>query len=249
MMVGLHALVAQLDRALGYEPRGQRFESSPVHIFFLMGSLMILEMFASGPIETNTYIVGCAKTKQACIIDAPQGCLKKVEESLEKHQLILSKILFTHSHWDHTAEAFLLKERFNVPLLIHALDAENLSVPGSDGLPLFIPIQGVKPDVLFQDKDVITVGELQFEVIATPGHTPGGVCFYLSKEGVLFSGDTLFKNSMGRIDFPQSDSSSMWKSLKRLAALPAETKVFPGHGPSTTIGAEKWMETAEKRWG
>lgn len=209
---------------------------------------MILEMFASGPIETNTYLLGCSRTKQACIIDAPQGCLKRIEELLKKHQLILSKILFTHSHLDHTAEAFLLKERFDVPLLIHSLDAKNLSDPGSDGLPLFLPVKGVKSDVLFEEGDVIRVGDLQLQVIFTPGHTPGGVCFYLQKEHILFSGDTLFKNSMGRIDFPQSDPSSMWASLKKLARLPPETKVFPGHGPSTTIGAEGWMAAAEKRW-
>jgi glyoxylase-like metal-dependent hydrolase (beta-lactamase superfamily II) len=210
---------------------------------------MILEMFSSGPIETNTYILGCSKTGKACVIDAPQGCLKHIEKVLEKHNLSLSKILFTHSHWDHTAEAFLLKEHFKVPLLIHALDAKNLIEPGSDELPLFFPIQGVKPDLLFEEGDVILVGELELEVIATPGHTPGGVCFYLAKEGVLFSGDTLFKNSMGRVDFPQSNPNNMLKSLKRLAALPPQTKVFPGHGPSTTIGAESWMETADKKWG
>ena len=210
---------------------------------------MILEMFASGPIETNTYILGCSKTSKACVIDAPQGCLHKIEKILEKNELTLSKILFTHSHWDHTAEAFLLKERFKVPLLIHKLDAHNLIEPGSDELPLFFPVQGIKPDTLLEDGDLISVGELELEVIATPGHTPGGVCFYLAKEQILFSGDTLFKNSMGRVDFPQSSATNMWKSLKRLAALPPQTKVFPGHGPSTTIGAEMWMETAEKRWG
>ncbi len=209
---------------------------------------MILEMFASGPVETNVYILGCSRTKQACVIDAPQGCLGQVKTILKKNQLILSKILLTHSHLDHIADASLLKEEFNVPLFIHPLDSENLIKPGSDGIPLFLSVRGIHPDFFLRDGDVINVGDFQLQVILTPGHSPGGVCFYLQKEQIVFSGDTLFKNSMGRIDFPQSDPSSMWKSLKRLAQLPPNTKVYPGHGPSTTIEKESWMKTAEERW-
>lgn len=210
---------------------------------------MILETLPSGPIQTNAYLVGCPHTKEACIIDAPLGCLKEIERLLEKHKLTVSKILLTHSHWDHIADAFDLKNKFNALLLIHPLDAENLNSPGADGLPLFFSVKGAQADTLLANDDSIQVGELQIKVLFTPGHTPGGVCFYLPKEGILFSGDTLFKDSMGRVDFPQSSPSSMWRSLKNLAHLPAETKVYPGHGPSTTIGAEKsWMESAEKRW-
>ena len=205
-------------------------------------------MFASGPVETNVYILGCSRTKQACVIDAPQGCLGQVKSILKKHQLILSKILLTHSHLDHIADASLLKEEFNIPLFIHPLDSENLIKPGSDGIPLFLSVKGIHPDFFLRDGDVINVGDFQLQVITTPGHSPGGVCFYLQKEQIVFSGDTLFKNSMGRIDFPQSDPSSMWKSLKRLAQLPPKTKVYPGHGPSTTIEKESWMKTAEERW-
>jgi hydroxyacylglutathione hydrolase len=209
---------------------------------------MILERLSSGPLDTNIYILGCSHTKQACVIDAPQGCVDWVEKTLNKHQLTLSKILLTHSHLDHIVDAAPLKKKFNVPVLIHNLDVENLKTPGSDKIALFLSVEGMEADGFFEDGDVITVGDLQIQVILTPGHSPGGVCFYLPKEQLVFSGDTLFKNSMGRVDFPNSDPSSMWKSLKRLALLPPQTKVYPGHGPSTTIGDEEWMERAEERW-
>ncbi len=209
---------------------------------------MILETLSSGPLDTNTYILGCSRTKQACIIDAPQGCLEWIEKTLKKHQLTLSKILLTHSHLDHIADAFPLREKFNVPVFVHRLDAENLLTPGSDNIALFFPVKGMEADGFFKDGDTISVGDFQIHVILTPGHTPGGVCFYLPEEQIIFSGDTLFKNSMGRVDFPHSDPSSMWKSLKKLALLPPQTRVYPGHGPSTTIGSEKWMERAEERW-
>ena len=210
---------------------------------------MILETFASGPLETNTYILGCPHTRKACVIDAPLGCLAGVIKALKKHQLTLVKILLTHSHLDHIADASSLKKEFNVPLFIHSLDAENLSTPGKDGIPLFLPVKGIEPDGFLEEGEIVYVGDLEIQVLCTPGHTPGGVCFYLPKEEVLFSGDTLFQGSMGRIDFPQSDPSNMWKSLKKLSFLPSQTKVFPGHGPSTTIGTENWIKTAEKRFG
>ena len=111
------------------------------------------------------------------------------------------------------------------------MDAENLLNPGSDKIALFFPVKGMKADEFFQDGDMISVGDFQIQVILTPGHTPGGVCFYLPKEQIIFSGDTLFKNSMGRVDFPQSDPSSMWKSLKRLALLSSSDKSISGTWP------------------
>lgn len=209
---------------------------------------MILETIPSGPIETNSYLLGCSKTKQACIIDAPLECLKEVEPLLKRHGLTVSKILLTHSHWDHIAEAFALKEKFNALLLIHPLDADNLISPGADKLPLVFPVKGVKPDGFLNDKDLVQVGDLSIQIIFTPGHTPGGVSFYLPNEKLLFSGDTLFKGTMGRVDFPTSSPSQMRQSLKTLSDLPSETKVFPGHGPSTTIGEEKsWMQRSANK--
>lgn len=210
---------------------------------------MILETFASGPLETNTYLLGCLRTKQASVIDAPLGMMKRLVCFLDKHQLVLSKILLTHSHLDHIGDAALLKETFQAPLFIHQKDSENLERPGSDGIPLFFPVKAARPDRFLVEGDEIEVGDLTLRVIETPGHTPGGVCFYLPSHSMLFSGDTLFQGSMGRIDFPHSSPSSMWKSLKKLSLLPSQTRVFPGHGPATSIAAESWINDPEKRFG
>ncbi|MCB1082882.1 MAG: MBL fold metallo-hydrolase, partial [Simkania sp.] len=125
-------------------------------------------------------------------------------------------------------------------------DRLNVVKPGSDKLPLMFHIDGVEPEFDLQEGEVIEVGKLKLIVIETPGHTPGGVCFYLDKEKILFSGDTLFKGSIGKISFPTANPQAMWRSLKKLEKLPPETVVYPGHGPSTTIGDEDWLPKAQE---
>ncbi len=100
--------------------------------------------------------------------------------------------------------------------------------------------------MILEEGDRISIGEIAFTVISTPGHSPGCVCFYCEKEHILFSGDTLFKGTIGNLTFPTSVPDEMWPSLDKLAALPPETKVYPGHGPSTTIGDESWLPRARK---
>lgn len=210
---------------------------------------MILEIFSLGPVETNAILIGCEKTKQAAIIDAPFGTVDTVLPRIKELSLTVKMVLFTHSHWDHTAEAALLKEQLKVPLMIHKEDAGNLEKPGSDGLPQRFPIKGVHADHYFTDGEIITLGDLKIKVIHTPGHTPGGVCFYIEKEHVLISGDTLFQGTIGNLSFPTARPALMWESLKKLAKLPAETRVFPGHGDDTTIGDEKFLlNNAERRF-
>ncbi len=205
---------------------------------------MILEFFPSGPAETNAYLIGCPETKRAVVIDVPFESTSLILQRSQALSLSIEMILLTHSHWDHTAEVALLKERLNIPVYVHKEDAGNLEDPGSDGLPLFFPISGVKPDGFLSDGQELEIGHLCIQVIHTPGHTPGGVCFYLPKERVLISGDTLFRGTIGNLSFPTARPALMWNSLKKLAALPEETKVYPGHGEPTTIGREKWIAQA-----
>ena len=164
----------------------------------------------------------------------------------EASGLRIEKILLTHSHWDHFADAAFLKEKTQALLYVHPLDAENVEAPGSDGLPQFFPIRAVKVDRRLQEGEIIEVGPLKLEVIHTPGHSPGGVCFYLASEGILFAGDTLFRGSIGRLDLPTGDSDKMWPTLQKLAKLPPKTRVVPGHGPDTEIGKEAWLPRAEE---
>jgi hydroxyacylglutathione hydrolase len=209
---------------------------------------MILETFPLGPAETNAYLLGCSETKRAAVIDAPLHSAKEIEKSAHRLGLRIDMLLLTHSHWDHIVDAALFKEKWGIPIYIHSEDAENLRHPGSDRLPMIFSVTGVEPDGLLQDAQIVSVGNLTLEVIHTPGHTPGGVCFYLAEQQTLFSGDTLFHRAIGNLSFPTAQPQLMWKSLKRLARLPPHTKVYPGHGGSTTIGQESWITNAEERF-
>lgn len=207
---------------------------------------MNITSFASGPFQTNAYVVSCPETLEAAIIDPAPESATSIIQYITEHKLIPTKILLTHSHWDHIADAALLKKGYELPLYVHAFDALNMEQPGSDGLPLFFKIEGVKPDHLIKENDLIAIGNCTLKVIETPGHTPGGVCFYDEKRNILISGDTLFKGSIGNLSFPTARPHLMWSSLEKLARLPKETKVYPGHGPATTIGREDWLDRAQE---
>ena len=206
---------------------------------------MILHKRSFGPLETNAILIGCSETKRAAIIDPAAGSADFFLKEIQKNGLILDKILLTHSHWDHIADVHALKTKTKAPVYIHPLDEKNLESPGVDKIPLFIAVQGCKADHFLQDGELLDVGHLQIRVIHTPGHSPGGVCFYLPSQHLLFSGDTLFQGTIGNLQLPTACASSMWPSLKKLAALPPETRVIPGHGGETTIGRENWLKNAQ----
>ncbi|GAB5411405.1 MAG: MBL fold metallo-hydrolase [Chlamydiales bacterium] len=207
---------------------------------------MFLRTFPSGPFATNAYLIGCPKTKKAFIVDpAPESA----NSLLGEKDWQIEGILLTHSHWDHIGDCKKIKEKLGVPVYVHEADRQNLENPGRDGLPLLFPIEGVTPDHSIKEGDILQLGDLQIEVIETPGHTPGGVCFYLPLYNVILSGDTLFQGSIGNLSFPTADPEAMWASLKKLEVLPAETKVYPGHGFATTIGAENWLPRAREIFG
>lgn len=212
----------------------------------MLTSLPIIEIFSIGPFETNAIVLGCPRTKRAAIIDLPAESVPILSKVLDQYQFTLEMLLITHSHWDHIADAANAKKMWNVPLYIHPEDAPNLENPGADQLPLLFPIEGVKADRFLSDGQELRLGDLLIAVIHTPGHTPGGVCFWLRQEKILISGDTLFKGTIGNLSFPTARPNLMWESLRKLASLPPETKVFPGHGEETTIGAEQWIIDAEK---
>ncbi len=182
-----------------------------------------------GPIETNCYIVEDEGSKEAMIID-PGGEAEKIIKHLKNLQLRIRAIVITHGHFDHIGANRKLKEKLNVPILMHENDVFGL-VTG-DSPP---------PDSFLKEKDHFDVGDLKFEVIHTPGHTPGGISLYCEKEKVVFTGDTLFAGTWGRTDLPYSSEEEMAKSLKKLLKLPPETKVYPGHGRPTTIGEEQGL--------
>eukprot|EP01136_Pigoraptor_vietnamica_P023244 Opistho-1_new@75166 len=214
-----------------------------------MKGCVILQVFCSGPLATHAVLLGCSQTKAAVIIDAPEGSSSLLREEIGRLGLRVEVLLLTHSHWDHTADVAFLKETLGMPVAIHGEDKGNLERPGSDGLPLLFPIRGVKADRYLEEGEVFSIGNLVVRVIHTPGHSPGSVCFYLEKEKLLIAGDTLFQGTIGNLSFPTARVEKMWTSLEKLAALPGETRVIPGHGPETTIGEESWLKTARERFG
>lgn len=210
---------------------------------------MTYAVFPSGPFETNAYILSCLITKKCVFIDPAPSSLSPLRRYVEENALTPEAIWITHSHWDHIADAAPLKKLFSIPVLIHEEDAGNLREPGSDTLPCWIEIEGVEPKQLLHHNDHLTLGSLEIQVIHTPGHTPGGVCFYISQSHLLFSGDTLFAGTIGNLSFATARPALMWKSLAILATLPPDTIVLPGHGQATLIGKEKWLKNAEEIFG
>lgn len=210
---------------------------------------MIIKTFPSGPLLTNTYIISCENSKRACVIDCAPFSTEAVVHYLKSNDLTPEKIILTHSHWDHIADVSHLKKHYDLPVYIHEDDVKNLQSPGSDGIPCRVPIEGITPDFFLKEDDLITIGDLTFKIIHTPGHSPGGVCLYNEKQAILISGDTLFAGSIGLINLPTGNPKAMWKSLKKLEILPSKTIVYPGHAEPTTIGDEHWLPNAEKYFG
>lgn len=190
--------------------------------------------------ETNCYIIVDETQKKAMVID-PAGAVPKIIEILDTLGAELVYIYLTHCHADHINGVNELKKEKGGKVLIHRKGRENLEnrVPVLAeyiGLP---PIY-VKEDSIVDDDDILHVGDLEFRVIYTPGHTDDGTSLYCEKEEMLFSGDTLFKGAWGRVDLPTSDFDSIMNSIiKKLLILPENTIVYPGHGKPTRIGDEK----------
>ncbi len=201
---------------------------------------MILRKWVLGELESNAYLLIDDTEGKALVID-PGGDPSPIVEFIQKSGADLLYILNTHGHVDHIAGNGVLKKLFpHVKILIHENDAHMLTSPAMNlSLWLGKPVVSPKADGYLSEGDSVKVGSLELEVIHTPGHTAGSVCFYLREEGVLFSGDTLFRGSVGRTDFPGGSWGALVSSIKdKLFKLPFSTRVCPGHGDETSIGEE-----------
>ena len=201
---------------------------------------MIIRSMPLGPLQANCFIVGCEQTRQAAAID-PGGDADRILSALKKDNLTLAAIINTHGHFDHVGANMALKQATDAQLMIHKLDAPMLAyAPQSAAAWGLRADDSPEPDRLLEDGDIVACGRLQFEVIHTPGHSPGGSCFYIKDENVVFVGDTLFAGSIGRTDLPGGDFDTLIRSIQtRLFVLPDATKVYNGHMELTTIGEEK----------
>lgn len=184
-----------------------------------------------GMLATNCYIVA-SKQGRAFVID-PGGEADRIKDFLAAHKLQAEATVNTHGHFDHVAADADL----GLPVYIHEDDAVMVRNPQEAiTSAMFGTFKPVEPRRLLRDSDTITLDDLDIAVIHTPGHTPGGICLLLDQ--VLFSGDTLFRDGIGRTDFPGASPELMARSLKRLAGLKPSLRVYPGHGPETTLERE-----------
>jgi hydroxyacylglutathione hydrolase len=199
---------------------------------------LIFERITVGPIETNSYILGDEKSREAIVID-PGGEFEIIENHLKKSKLKLKYIILTHGHVDHIGALAPLKKATGAEILIHSKDSamlydpnQNLSSFSGDKI---IPI---KADKLLEEGDIIQCGEIRLEVLHTPGHTLGGISLVTDK--MIFTGDALFCGSIGRTDFPGSSYQELIKSIKdKLLNKDDDFIIYSGHGPSSTIGEER----------
>lgn len=196
---------------------------------------MIVKNFIEPPIDNNNYLIIDEDSKEAALIDC-SAVDDNIRQELKAQGATLKYILLTHGHFDHIAG---LRPNFNVPVLMHNKDLDWVQKVNK-----YLPLMGMaeitvpKIDKYIEDNEIIKLGNLEIKVIHTPGHTQGGVCFYV--DGKLFSGDTIFREAVGRCDLEGGDFDQIVESIQtKIFTLPTETVIYPGHGKITSVEWEK----------
>lgn len=204
-------------------------------------STPLIECFTLGPFATNCYVVRAPETDECWIVDAGAEPRDMIE-SVRRHEMTPVRIILTHAHADHISGLGAVREAFpGVPVLIHANEKDWLGDPNLNLSAAFgIPLVAAPADELLQGGETFELGAARFDVLHTPGHSPGGITLHCPDAALAIVGDTLFAGSIGRFDFPTSNQDDLFHSIGEvLYALAPETKVYPGHGPPTTIGRER----------
>ncbi len=198
---------------------------------------MLIKSLVVGPLQVNCFVVSDEKTGESMVID-PGDEPDRIIDVIKGNGLKVKYIICTHAHFDHVGGIAELKDETDARIVIHQEERElynsamdQAAFWGYELAPL------PEPDMFVQEGDRLEIGDLKFEILHTPGHSPGGICLY--GEGVVFTGDTLFAGSVGRTDFYGGDINKLKKSFLRLMSLPPDTKVFCGHGPASNISREK----------
>ena len=195
-----------------------------------------------GEMQTNGYVLTCDEGKGKCVIIDSGLENSELISYLKERDLTPEAIILTHGHADHIVGVRDLRKEFpDIKVVIHKNDAEMLTNPTMNLSALIgINFKTEPGDTILDSEQKISFAGIEFEVLETPGHTPGGISLYCRDDNVLFSGDALFSGSVGRSDFPGGNHSQLIKSIKeKLLVLPGTTKVYPGHGFMTTISLEK----------
>jgi glyoxylase-like metal-dependent hydrolase (beta-lactamase superfamily II) len=193
---------------------------------------LMIKSFSSSPKETNVYLL--IDGQEAAVIDAAHS-KDDIKNALDELGARLKYILISHGHLSHVHSLSQIKREMGGMFCLHKSDVELLKEADSN----------LEPDLLLKDNVSLKLGKTTIKVLHTPGHTPGSLCFHIREAKALFTGDTLFKGQFGRIRGPHS-MGLMLRSLKRLnSVIPPKTTVYPGHGPSTTMSKEAWLDTLD----
>ena len=203
---------------------------------------MIVLVNSGGVAMTNCFLIADEAAKQAVLFDAPDHTTGPLLDEAAKRGWALSGLWLTHGHFDHFADHAEVKHRFpDARVLIHALDEPKARKPDLQtrlfGLPFSIP--PLQADGHVTDGQQLAIGSIRVTAIHTPGHSPGHVAYYLPQEKVLIGGDLIIGGSVGRTDLPDSNHPQLEASIRRVMALPADTRLLGGHGPATTLGQER----------
>ena len=197
-----------------------------------------VEILTVGPFSMNSYLVSDPITSEAVFID-PGNETKRLINRVNELKLYVKYIVITHCHIDHIADAVVIQEHFNVPFYIHDEELPLLESLPEQAISLGLSFTGIPKSVIFiKDGDKINIGKFDAKILHTPGHSPGGISLLFN--GHVFVGDLLFKDSIGRSDLYKGDIDQLINSIKtKILALDDNTKVYPGHGPTTTVGRER----------
>ncbi len=195
----------------------------------------------AGPVATIGYLIFDKKSQKGAIIDAPLESTTYFYSLITEKKITIEAIILTHSHWDHIADTAKLQRLTGAKVYVHAYDKYRLDEPMNHTIiPLPFNIEAVLDYEVIHHKDIITIGNLNLHVVHTPGHTEGGICLIEHEHKTVFAGDTIFNESVGRVDLPGGSMDTLLNSIRsELMILPDSFKIYSGHGPATTIGWER----------
>lgn len=200
---------------------------------------MEIAILMVGPVQTNCYVVNAEGSTECVVID-PGDEAHKIYEYITKKGLDCKGILLTHGHFDHITGVAELVSLTGAKTYAYEGERELMMDSRMNGGSMIGIQVAIEPEILLRDRQKLEIAGLVFQVIHTPGHTSGGCCFYSEKEKSLFAGDTIFMESVGRTDLPTGNSRQLLESIReKVLALPDDVRVYPGHGPETTVGYER----------
>jgi glyoxylase-like metal-dependent hydrolase (beta-lactamase superfamily II) len=214
-------------------------KGSSTAVYSRVGGSVIIRQLTLGVAGTNCYVVGCESTREGVVID-PSDDGARILAMVEQESLAIRYVLNTHAHFDHILANRVVMEATGAPLALHPQDLPLLHAGGGAELFGIEAESSPDPTIHLAEGMEVRFGRHAFHVLFTPGHSPGHVSFYDREEGVVFDGDVLFAAGIGRTDLPGGDYETLMESIhSKLLVLPDATRVYPGHGPTTTLGAER----------